>query len=53
MHSYTSEGMDQMEFTEAESNFNDLIWEYDCFNNYAHESDCDSDGAGEESEEEE
>lgn len=26
---YTSEGMDEMEFTEAESNMNDLISEYD------------------------
>ncbi|KAI1871927.1 hypothetical protein JX265_005913 [Neoarthrinium moseri] len=28
LHSYTSEGMDEMEFTEAESNMNDLISEY-------------------------
>ena len=25
MHWYTNEGMDEMEFTEAESNMNDLI----------------------------
>jgi len=28
LHWYTGEGMDEMEFTEAESNFNDLIAEY-------------------------
>ena len=28
LHWYTSEGMDEMEFTEAESNMNDLIAEY-------------------------
>ncbi|KAL1921531.1 uncharacterized protein VTP21DRAFT_11247 [Calcarisporiella thermophila] len=28
MHWYTSEGMDEMEFTEAESNMNDLVSEY-------------------------
>ncbi len=28
LHFYTSEGMDEMEFTEAESNMNDLISEY-------------------------
>jgi tubulin beta len=28
LHWYTSEGMDEMEFTEAESNINDLISEY-------------------------
>ena len=28
MHWYTGEGMDEMEFTEAESNMNDLICEY-------------------------
>ena len=27
MHWYTSTGMDEMEFTEAESNFHDLICE--------------------------
>ncbi|CCC72018.1 hypothetical protein NCAS_0J00390 [Naumovozyma castellii] len=29
LHWYTSEGMDEMEFTEAESNMNDLIQEYE------------------------
>ena len=28
VHWYTSEGMDEMEFTEAESNMNDMIAEY-------------------------
>ncbi|KAJ1883739.1 alpha-tubulin, partial [Kickxella alabastrina] len=28
IHWYTDEGMDEMEFTEAESNINDLINEY-------------------------
>ena len=27
MHWYTNEGMDEMEFTEAESNINDLVCE--------------------------
>ena len=28
LHWYTGEGMDEMEFTESESNVNDLITEY-------------------------
>jgi len=28
LHWYTSEGMDELEFTEAENNMNDLIAEY-------------------------
>ena len=28
VHWYTTEGMDEMEFTEAESNMNDMICEY-------------------------
>ena len=28
VHAYISNGMDEMEFTEAESNWNDLISEY-------------------------
>ena len=28
MHYYTGEGMDEMEFTETESNMNDLVCEY-------------------------
>lgn len=29
IHWYTQSGMDQMEFTEAESNMNDIISEYE------------------------
>ena len=28
LHAYLSNGMDEMEFTEAESNLNDLVSEY-------------------------
>jgi tubulin beta len=28
LHRYTGEGMDEMEFVEAESNLNDLVTEY-------------------------
>ena len=28
LHHYCGEGMDEMEFTESHSNFNDLIYEY-------------------------
>ena len=28
LHYYTAEGMDEMEFTEAESNFDDIASEY-------------------------
>lgn len=28
LHWYTGEGMDELEFTEAESNMNDLVAEY-------------------------
>ena len=30
VHWYTGEGVDEMEFIEAESNVNDLISEYQC-----------------------
>lgn len=33
LHWYTSEGMDEMEFTEAESNMNDLMREYQQYQN--------------------
>lgn len=33
LHWYTGEGMDEMEFTEAESNMNDLVAEYDQYQN--------------------
>ena len=32
VHWYTGEGLDEMEFTEAESNMNDLVSEYQCGN---------------------
>eukprot|EP01135_Chromosphaera_perkinsii_P007849 Nk52_evm41s1020 gene=Nk52_evmTU41s1020 len=37
LHWYTGEGMDEMEFTEAESNLNDLIAEYQTYQNAATE----------------
>ncbi|KAK9880631.1 hypothetical protein WA026_011872 [Henosepilachna vigintioctopunctata] len=50
LHWYTGEGMDEMEFTEAESNLNDLITEYQQYQ----EASVDEDGEyGEEEEEEE
>jgi len=33
LHWYTNEGMDEMEFTEAESNMNDLVAEYQQYEN--------------------
>eukprot|EP01113_Clastostelium_recurvatum_P047008 TRINITY_DN8322_c0_g1_i1.p1 TRINITY_DN8322_c0_g1~~TRINITY_DN8322_c0_g1_i1.p1 ORF type:complete len:452 (-),score=63.47 TRINITY_DN8322_c0_g1_i1:113-1468(-) len=52
LHWYTGEGMDEMEFTEAESNMVDLIQEYQQYQNAQIKDDCD-DGALEEEEEEE
>ena len=46
LHWYTGEGMDEMEFTEAESNLSDLVTEYQ---NY---QDASADDEGEEGEEE-
>ncbi|CAL8088063.1 unnamed protein product [Calicophoron daubneyi] len=37
VHWYTAEGMDENEFSEAESNINDLINEYQQFQDYGHE----------------
>merc|ERR1719272_1839419 len=38
LHWYTGEGMDEMEFTEAESNMNDLVSEYQQYHiKYGHE----------------
>ena len=36
LHWYLNEGMDEMEFTEAESIINDTISEYECSNSYEH-----------------
>jgi len=51
LHWYTGEGMDEMEFTEAESNLNDLIAEYQQYADA--EADDDEGSEEEESEEEE
>jgi len=39
LHWYTGEGMDEMEFTEAESNMNDLVSEYQQYQEAAVEDD--------------
>ena len=39
LHWYTGEGMDEMEFTEAESNMNDLVSEYQQYEEAAAEED--------------
>ena len=49
LHWYTAEGMDEMEFTEAESNMNDLVSEYQQYQ----DATADSDDGGEEMEIEE
>jgi len=46
LHWYTGEGMDEMEFTEAESNMNDLINEYQQYQ----DASCDEELADEEDE---
>ena len=48
LHWYTGEGMDEMEFTEAESNMNDLVSEYQQYQ----EATADDDDFEEEEEEE-
>jgi len=45
LHWYTGEGMDEMEFTEAESNLHDLISEYQQYENAAAEEEVEEDGA--------
>ena len=49
LHWYTGEGMDEMEFTEAESNMNDLVSEYQQYQ----EATADDEGEFDEEEEEE
>jgi len=39
LHWYTGEGMDEMEFTEAESNMNDLVSEYQQYQDASAEDD--------------
>ena len=54
LHWYLGEGMDEMEFTEAESNLNDLICEYQQYQDAtADEEFADTDDEAEEEEEEE
>ena len=48
IHTYTGEGMDEMEFTEAESNMNDLVSEYQQYQ----EATADDEGEFEDEEEE-
>ena len=43
LHWYTGEGMDEMEFTEAESNMQDLISEYQQYQEATADEDEDSD----------
>mmetsp|Transcript_5592 Transcript_5592/g.9171 ORF Transcript_5592/g.9171 Transcript_5592/m.9171 type:complete len:450 (+) Transcript_5592:91-1440(+) len=49
LHWYTGEGMDEMEFTEAESNMNDLVSEYQQYQDATaeEEGEFDEDGEGE------
>merc|ERR1739848_240809 len=50
LHWYTGEGMDEMEFTETESNMNDLVSEYQQYQDATADDDDfeDEDGADEE-----
>ena len=44
LHWYTGEGMDEMEFTEAESNMNDLVSEYQQYQEATVDDDVVEDG---------
>lgn len=53
LHWYTGEGMDEMEFTEAESNMNDLVSEYQQYQeatvddgDFVEEEEVEEDGVG-------
>ena len=48
LHWYTGEGMDEMEFTEAEANMNDLISEYQQYQEATVDDDEQFDDEGEE-----
>merc|ERR1711918_327321 len=50
LHWYTGEGMDEMEFTEAEPNMNDLVSEYQQYQDATAEDEEEGDGEGEEDE---
>ena len=41
LHWYTGEGMDEMEFTEAEANMNDLVSEYQQYQDASAEAELD------------
>ena len=43
LHWFTNEGMDEMEFTEAESNMNDLVSEYQQYQDATAENEVDMD----------
>jgi len=47
LHWYTGEGMDEMEFTEAESNMNDLVSEYQQYQDATAEEENEMDEEGE------
>jgi len=46
LHWYTGEGMDEMEFTEAESNMNDLVAEYQQYQDATAEEEGEGEGEG-------
>jgi tubulin beta len=48
LHWYTGEGMDEMEFTEAESNMNDLVSEYQQYQEATAEEEGEFEGGEEE-----
>lgn len=48
LHWYTGEGMDEMEFTEAESNMNDLVSEYQQYQDASVEEEGEDEGDFEE-----
>ena len=50
LHWYTGEGMDEMEFTEAESNMNDLVSEYQQYQDATAEEEGEFEEEGEEEE---
>merc|ERR1712231_18813 len=50
LHWYTGEGMDEMEFTEAESNMNDLVSEYQQYQDATAEDEGEAEGDEEEDE---
>ncbi|KAA6381847.1 MAG: putative tubulin/FtsZ family protein, partial [Streblomastix strix] len=47
LHWYTGEGMDEMEFTEAESNMNDLVSEYQQYQDATADDEQEGEGEGE------